>query len=53
VQEKAYPYLPAVYKASEETLDSGRRKVARALSIIKEHYENDKPSTTFFLQGEI
>jgi len=53
VQEKAYPYLPAVYKASEETLDSGKRKVVRALSIIKEHYENDKPSTTFFLQGEI
>ena len=53
VQEKAYPYLPAVYKASEETLDSGKRKVARALNIIKEHYENDKPSSTFFLQGEI
>lgn len=53
VQEKAYPYLPAVYKASEETLDSGKRKVARALNIIREHYQQDKPSSTFFIQGEI
>ena len=53
VQEKAYPYLPAVYKASEETLDFGKRKVARALNIIKEHYEMGKPSSTFFIQGEI
>jgi len=53
VQEKAYPYLPAVYKASEETLDSGRRKVAKALNIIQEHYEQDKTASTFYIQGEI
>lgn len=52
-QEKSYPYLPAVYKASEETLDSGRGKVERALHIIKEYFEQDKASNTFYIQGLI
>ncbi len=53
VQEKAYPYLPAVYKATEDTLASGERKVARALSEIKKHYESGKSTSTYFIQGEI
>lgn len=53
VQEKSYPYLPAVYKASEETLDFGKKKVARALNIIKSHYEEGKTASHFFISGEI
>jgi hypothetical protein len=53
VQEKAYPYLPAVYKATEDTLASGERKVARALNAIKKHYESGKSTSTYFIQGEI
>tara|TARA_Y100000114_G_scaffold60120_2_gene55100 strand:+ start:932 stop:1711 length:780 start_codon:yes stop_codon:yes gene_type:complete len=53
VQEKSYPYLPAVYKATEDTLASGERKVARALSEIKRHYESGKSTSTYFIQGEI
>tara|TARA_R110002167_G_scaffold79195_1_gene218753 strand:+ start:3490 stop:4269 length:780 start_codon:yes stop_codon:yes gene_type:complete len=53
VQEKAYPYLPAVFKASEETLDFGKKKVAKALNIIKSHYEEGGTASHFFIQGEI
>lgn len=53
VQEKAYPYLPAVYKASEETLDFGKRKVAKALNIIKAHYDQEQSANRFYIQGEI
>lgn len=53
VQEKAYPYLPAVYKATEDTLASGERKVTRALNAIKKHYESGKSTSTYFIQGEI
>jgi len=52
-QEKAYPYLPAAYKASEETLASGKNKVERAVAIIKSYCESDKPATKFYIQGEI
>ena len=52
-QEKAYPYLPAAYRASEETLDSGRRKVTRAISVIKDYCETNRESSKFYVQGEI
>lgn len=52
-QEKTYPYLPAAYKASEETLDSGKRKVNRAISVIKDYCEANKESSKFYIQGEI
>ena len=52
-QNKFYPYLPMALKCSEETLDSGRKKVHRALDIIKKYAESDKPSNHFYIQGEI
>lgn len=52
-QEKAYPYLPAVYKASEETLVSGKRKVEEALNRIELFFANEQQSNTYYIQGEI
>lgn len=52
-QEKAYPFLPAVYKASEDTLDSGKRKVTKAIREIKGFCMAEKASSTFYIQGEI
>mgnify|MGYP003624504985 FL=1 len=52
-QNKFYPYLPMALKCSEDTLDSGRRKVEHALNVIKDYALSDKPSTHFYIQGEI
>ncbi len=52
-QEKSYPYVPAVYKASEQTLRFGEEKFNRAINTIREHFERDKPSSSFYLEGEI
>ena len=52
-QEKAYPYLPAAYKASEDTLASGKNKVEKAVYAIKSYCESDKPASKFYVQGEI
>ena len=52
-QEKSYPYIPAVYKASEQTLRFGEEKFNRAVNTIREHFEKNKPSSAFYLEGEI
>lgn len=39
-QEKTKPYLPAVIKATKETLFSGEMKVQQAISIIRNHLNN-------------
>jgi hypothetical protein len=52
-QEKSYPYIPAVYKASEQTLRFGEEKFNRAINTIREHFESNKPSSAFYLEGEI
>ena len=52
-QEKSYPYVPGVYKASEQTLRSGEEKFNRAVNTIREYFEKDKPSSLFYLEGEI
>jgi hypothetical protein len=52
-QEKSYPYVPAVYKASEQTLRFGEEKFNRAVNTIREHFEKNMPSSTFYLEGEI
>lgn len=52
-QEKSYPYIPAVYKASEQTLRFGEEKFNRAINTIREHFEKNKPSSSFYLEGEI
>ena len=52
-QEKTYPYLPAVYHASEGILDSGKQKVVHAISLIKKFCKEDTESSKFYIQGEI
>lgn len=49
VQEKIYPYLPAVYKASEETLHSGRQKWNKGIETIASFFDADKRSETHYL----
>jgi len=53
VQEKAYPYLPAVYKASDKTLGFGEAKFKKGVRTVLEYFEKDKASDKFYLQGEI
>tara|TARA_R110001583_G_scaffold23353_4_gene86394 strand:+ start:11330 stop:12118 length:789 start_codon:yes stop_codon:yes gene_type:complete len=53
VQEKTYPYLPAVYKASDKTLGFGEAKFKKGLTTIIEYLNTDKASNKFYLQGEI
>lgn len=53
-QEKTFPYLPAVFKASAETIDSGRRKFERAVATIDSYLKSsEKPTTSFYIFGEI
>jgi hypothetical protein len=47
-QEKAYPYLPALVHASEETLRSGEYKFWKAVDAIKHHFQLDRPASTFY-----
>lgn len=47
-QEKAYPYLPALIHASEDTLRSGEEKFWRAVNTIKNHFITEMPATTFY-----
>jgi hypothetical protein len=48
VQEKSYPYLPAVVKCSEETLFRGEMKFQEAVSKIRGFMDsNDKPKIDF------
>jgi hypothetical protein len=53
VQEKVYPYLPAVYKASDKTLGFGESKFKKGVKTILDYFEQDKASDKFYLQGEI
>jgi len=53
VQEKTYPYLPAVYKASDKTLGFGESKFKKGVKTIVEYFDQDKASNKFYLQGEI
>tara|TARA_R110000787_G_scaffold7610_1_gene25771 strand:+ start:3400 stop:4197 length:798 start_codon:yes stop_codon:yes gene_type:complete len=47
-QEKAYPYLPAVYKASEETLNLGKKQFNEAIDNIARFIESDRGSETHY-----
>jgi hypothetical protein len=47
-QEKAYPYLPAVYKASEETLNLGKKQFNEAIDNIARFIESDRASETHY-----
>jgi|TARA_B100000900_G_scaffold243398_1_gene206953 hypothetical protein len=47
-QEKTYPYLPAVYKASEETLNLGKKQFNEAIDNIARFIESDRASETHY-----
>ena len=47
-QEKSYPYLPAVYKASEETLNLGKKQFNEAIDNIARFIESDRGSETHY-----
>jgi len=48
-QSKTYPYTPAVYKASEETLKVGAKQFNKAIDTIADFLESDKGSETHYL----
>lgn len=50
VQEKTYPYFPAEFKASEETIERGKMKFWKAVSRIREHLYSDKSTMEYYLQ---
>ena len=53
VQEKTYPYFPAEFKASEETIQRGQKKFWTAVGRINEYLNADVPTTQYFLQDTI
>ena len=50
VQEKTYPYYPALVKCSEETLFTGEMKFNEAVSNIKRWLDEGKPSENNYAQ---
>jgi len=52
-QEKSYPYLPALVKASEDTLMRGKQKYDTAIDRIMSYLDSDAPTETFFAQFEV
>jgi hypothetical protein len=53
-QEKTFPYLPAVFHASQDTIESGRRKFEKAIATISSYLDSrEKPTTSFYIFGEI
>lgn len=53
VQEKTYPYLPALVKCSENTLFTGEMKFFDALGRIKKFLEEDTNPMTDYLEYEV
>jgi len=53
VQEKTYPYLPALVKCSEETLFTGEMKFNDAVNRITKFLSEDYEPTTDYLQYEV
>ena len=53
VQEKTYPYLPALVKCSEETLFTGEMKFNDAVNRITKFLSEDYDPTTDYLQYEV
>lgn len=49
-QDKTYPYLPAEFKASEETIERGGIKFWKAVSSIRKFLDGNEPSTKYYLQ---
>ena len=53
VQEKTYPYLPALVKCTEETLFTGEMKFNDALRRIRQFLNEDYDPTKDYLQYEV
>lgn len=53
VQEKAYPYLPAIVECSEETLFAGEMKFNEAVDRIKKFLSEDSEPQKDFLSFKI
>lgn len=53
VQEKTYPYLPALVKCSDSTLFTGEMKFFDALERIKKFLEEDTNPMTDYLEYEV
>jgi hypothetical protein len=53
VQEKTYPYLPALVKCSEETLFTGEMKFNEGVNRIRKFLEDAKPPETDYLLYEV
>jgi hypothetical protein len=53
VQEKTYPYLPAVVECSEETLFTGGMKMQEAISRIKRFLSEDMEPMTDYLEFKV
>lgn len=53
VQEKTYPYLPALVKCSEETLFTGEMKFNDAVNRITKFLSEDYEPKTDYLQYEV
>ena len=49
-QEKAYPYLPALVRCSEETLMSGKRKFELATSRVLQYLDSNSRTEKFFAE---
>lgn len=52
-QEKTYPYLPALVKASDDTLMRGKQKFDLAIDRIMSYLDSDAPTDTFFAEFEV
>ena len=53
MQEKTYPYLPALVKCTDETLFVGEMKFTDALNRIEKFLNEDYNPITDYLQYEV
>jgi hypothetical protein len=53
VQEKTYPYLPALVKCSDETIFVGEMKFNDAVNRIRTFLREDYDPTKDYLQYEV
>lgn len=52
-QEKAYPYLPGVYRATDHTIQRGHDKFWRAVETIREYLDSNKSTELFYIAEEL
>ena len=53
VQEKTFPYLPALVKCTENTLFTGEMKFQSAISAIEGFFKSDKPFQKYYISYEV